>query len=70
VAAQNLLKTSTGITRLRGRFYSFNDIPVICTFHPAALLERRSPEKKKDVWEDMKMLLAKIGRPIPGQRRQ
>jgi DNA polymerase len=68
VAAQNLLKTSTGITRLRGRFYSFNDIPVICTFHPAALLEGRSPEKKKEVWEDMKMLLAKIGKPIPGRR--
>lgn len=68
VAAQNLLQTSTGITRLRGKFYSFRDIPVVCTFHPAALLEGRSPEKKKDVWEDMKMLLAKIGRPIPSGR--
>ena len=65
VAAQNLLQTSTGITRLRGKFYNFRDIPVICTFHPAALLEGRSPEKKKDVWEDMKMLLTKLGKPIP-----
>ncbi len=70
VAAQNLLQTTTGITRLRGKFYSFRDVPVLCTFHPAALLEGRSPEKKKDVWEDMKMLLAKIGKPIPSQRRQ
>ena len=69
VAAQNLLQTSTGITRLRGQFYDFRDIPVLCTFHPAALLEGRSPEKKKDVWEDMKMMLAKIGRPIPKPRR-
>lgn len=68
VAAQNLLQTTTGITRLRGKFYGFRDIPVVCTFHPAALLEGRSPEKKKEVWEDMKMLLAKIGRPIPTKR--
>jgi DNA polymerase len=68
VAAQSLLQTSTGITRLRGKFYTFRDIPVICTFHPAALLEGRSPEKKKEVWEDMKMLLAKVGKPIPGNR--
>ena len=67
VAAQNLLQTKTGITRLRGRFYEYQGIPVLCTFHPAALLEGRSPEKKKDVWDDMKMLLAKIGRQVPGK---
>ena len=66
--AQNLLQTKVGITRLRGRFYEYRDIPVLCTFHPAALLEGRSPEKKKDVWDDMKMLLAKLGRPVPGTR--
>jgi hypothetical protein len=32
-------------------------------------LEGRSPEKKKDVWEDMKILLAKIGRPIPNAKK-
>jgi uracil-DNA glycosylase len=69
VAAQNLLGTKVGITKLRGRFYEYRDIPVLCTFHPAALLEGRSPEKKKDVWDDMKMLLAKLGRPIPGARK-
>ena len=69
VAAQNLLQTKTGITRLRGQFYEFQGIPVLCTFHPAALLEGRSPEKKKDVWEDMKLLLARIGRPVPGGRK-
>lgn len=66
-AAQNLLGTKTGIGKLRGRFFDFKGIPVICTFHPAALLPGRSPEKKKDVWEDMKMLLARMGRPVPGK---
>jgi uracil-DNA glycosylase len=69
VAAQNLLQTKIGITKLRGQFYEYRNIPVLCTFHPAALLEGRSPEKKKDVWDDMKMMLAKLGRPIPGTRK-
>jgi DNA polymerase len=69
VAAQNLLQTKIGITKLRGRFYEYRGIPVLCTFHPAALLEGRSPEKKRDVWEDMKLLLAKLGRPIPATRK-
>jgi DNA polymerase len=68
VAAQNLLGTKTGITRLRGQFYDYKGTPVLCTFHPAALLEGRSPEKKKDVWEDMQMMLKKLGRPIPGKK--
>jgi DNA polymerase len=62
-AAQNLLDTKTGITKLRGRFYDFRGIPLLCTFHPAFLL--RNPAGKKDVWEDMKLLLTRMGRPIP-----
>jgi uracil-DNA glycosylase family 4 len=69
-AAQNLLQTSTGITRLRGKFYQYRDIPVLCTFHPASLLEGRSPENKKFVWEDMKMILAHLGKPIPEVKKK
>jgi DNA polymerase len=65
VASQNLLETSKGIGKLRGTFLDFKGIPVLCTFHPASLLEGRSPENKKLVWDDMKMLLTKMGRPIP-----
>jgi uracil-DNA glycosylase len=36
---------------------------VLCTYHPAYLL--RSPDKKRDVWEDMKKLLGRMGRPVP-----
>ena len=67
VAAQNLLNTRVGIGRLRGKFYSYRGIPLICTYHPASLLEGRSPENKRLVWEDMKMLLTKMSRPIPGK---
>jgi DNA polymerase len=66
-AANNLLNTRAGIGKLRGRFYEYQGIPVLCTYHPAALLPGRSPQLKKEVWEDMKMLLARMGRPIPGK---
>jgi DNA polymerase len=65
--AQSLLETRAGIGQLRGRFFEYKGIPLICTFHPAFLLPGRSPERKKDVWEDMKKLLARMGRPIPGK---
>jgi DNA polymerase len=66
-AAQNLLGVTTSMGKLRGRFHDYRGIPVMCTYHPAFLLPHRSPEKKKDVWEDMKMLLARMGRPVPGK---
>lgn len=65
VASQNVLGTTTGITKLRGRFHDYKGIPVMCTFHPAALL--RNPDWKKDVWEDMKILLKRMGRPVPSR---
>jgi DNA polymerase len=65
-AAQNLLGSTLSIGRLRGRFHDYRGTPVLCTYHPAFLL--RNPAAKKDVWEDMKKLLARMGRPVPGGR--
>jgi DNA polymerase len=65
-AAQNLLGTTLSLGKLRGRVHDYKGIPVVCTYHPAFLLPHRSPEKKKDVWEDMKKLLARMGRPVHG----
>ena len=53
-AAQTLLERDTPISRLRGHFHSYEDIPVLPTYHPAFLL--RNPAKKRDVWEDMQKL--------------
>jgi DNA polymerase len=66
-AAQNLLSTTQPLGKLRGRFHDYNGIPVICTYHPAYLLPHRAPAKKADVWEDMKMLLKRMGRQIPSK---
>jgi uracil-DNA glycosylase len=51
-AAQAMLGTDEPIGRLRGRWRSARGVRIMPTFHPAFLL--RSPERKKDVWEDMK----------------
>jgi len=53
-AAQTLLKTDEKITSLRGRAYTFSGIQIFPTYHPAYLL--RNPEKKREVWEDMKKI--------------
>lgn len=55
IAAQTLLNTVEPISRLRGHFHDYAGIRLLPTYHPAYLL--RSPERKRDVWEDMKMLM-------------
>jgi uracil-DNA glycosylase len=53
-AMKNLLDTKEGITKLRGKFQDYKGIKVMPTFHPAYLL--RDPSKKREAWEDMKMV--------------
>ena len=53
-AAHNLLETKVPIGKLRGQFHDYLGTKVMPTFHPAYLL--RDPHKKREVWEDMKMV--------------
>ena len=55
-AIHTLLGTDQAISRLRGRVYAFRGAKLVPTFHPAFLL--RSPDRKRDVWEDMKKVRA------------
>jgi DNA polymerase len=56
-AAHVLLGTDAPISRIRGRVFDYRGgSRLIPTFHPAFLL--RSPERKRDVWEDMKKVRA------------
>ena len=56
VAVQVLVGASGGITKIRGTLRDYRGIPVMPTFHPAYLL--RNPSAKKDVWQDMKQVMA------------
>jgi len=58
-AAQALLQTDEPIGKLRKRWFSWRNSQVICTYHPSYLL--RNPPAKREVWDDMKLLMAKLG---------
>ena len=66
VPTQNLLGTKAGITKLRGNWQEYEGIPVMPTFHPSYLL--RSPGEKKYVWEDVKLVMRKLGMPVPEKK--
>ena len=54
VAAQNLLATQESLSSLRGTIQQFENIQVVVTYHPAALL--RNPQWKRQTWEDVQNL--------------
>lgn len=52
--AQTLLETGSSISRLRGSVHQYQGIPLVPTYHPAALL--RNPGWVRPVWEDLQRL--------------
>jgi len=58
-AAQALLQTAEPIGKLRGRWFTHGTAQVLCTYHPSYLL--RNPGAKRHVWDDMKLLMARMG---------
>jgi DNA polymerase len=67
-AAQALLKSQDTISRLRGRVYRYGGSQLVPTFHPAYLL--RSPDKKRDAWEDLKRAKTLLDAAQPETGRQ
>ena len=61
-AAKTLLRSDESISRLRGRIYDFHGAKLIPTFHPSFLL--RSPDRKRDAWEDLKKARALLSSPV------
>jgi DNA polymerase len=51
-AAHSLLKTDLALARLRGQRLSYQNIPLVVTYHPAYLL--RTPSDKRKAWEDLR----------------
>jgi len=56
---QSLTEKSYGISAVRGQWLEYNGIKLMPTYHPAYLL--RNPAAKKDVWADMKKVMAELG---------
>lgn len=56
-AMKALLDTKEGITKLRGKWHKWRDIPVMITYHPSYLLRQYNQQAKREAWEDLKTLL-------------
>lgn len=62
-AIRSLLVTKDGITKLRGRLQNYEGVPVMPTYHPSYLL--RNPAAKREVWEDLQMIMAHLKWEMP-----
>jgi DNA polymerase len=60
-ALQSMMERGYSITAARGNWLEYDGIKVMPTYHPAYLL--RTPAAKKDVWLDMKKVMAELGIP-------
>ncbi len=73
VAAKALISDASSLGALRGKFHTLHldsvelpkPVQIIATFHPAALL--RNPNWKKDAWQDLQMVMDKLG--LKGARK-
>lgn len=57
-AGNRLLQTNASLGSLRGKFNDFHGLPVMVTYHPAALL--RNPNWKRPTWEDVQLLRSRF----------
>ena len=69
VAVEGLLGTRAAMRELRGRWHTYNCIPLMITYHPAYLLRNQAPTEKRKVWEDMLQVLERLERPISERQR-
>ncbi len=65
-AAQTLLRETSPISRLRGRWFQYEGVRLMPTFHPAYLL--RSPNEKAKAWEDLQLVMKELGKPVGKDR--
>lgn len=54
---------------MRGRWFSFENIPLLATYHPSYLLRNGSNTEKRKVWEDMMLAMEKLGMAISEKQR-
>jgi len=68
-AMEGLLGANEPLAKLRGRWHDFHGIPLMATYDPAYLLQNQSLTEKREVWEDMLLVLDRLGKPISEKQR-
>jgi DNA polymerase len=69
-AVEGLLGTRGPMRDLRGKWHSYEETPLMITYHPSYLLRNQTPAEKRKVWEDMLLVLERIGSPISEKQRR
>jgi len=69
-AVEGLLGKTAGIMKLRGNWQTYRGIPLMPTYHPAYVLRNQALTEKRRVWEDMMMVMEKLGMPISDKQRK
>jgi uracil-DNA glycosylase len=57
IAARGLTGHKEGVTKMRGKWFQWQEIPVMVTYHPSYLLRQYNQEAKREAWEDLKKVL-------------
>jgi DNA polymerase len=68
-AVEGLLGKPVFITKARGQWQTYRDIPLMPTFHPSYLLRPENALQKRSVWEDMLQVMEKLSLPINEKQR-
>lgn len=68
-AAEGLLGKTEPMSQLRGQWFDYADTPVLVTYHPAYLLRNQTLTEKRKVWEDMLLVMEKLGMPISNKQK-
>lgn len=68
-AMQGLVGTDEPMGAMRGRWFDFAGIPLLPTYHPSYLLRNGSNTEKRKVWEDMLLVMEKLGLPVSAKQR-
>jgi uracil-DNA glycosylase family 4 len=69
IAVEGVLGMRATMRELRGRWHTYNGIPLMITYHPAYLLRNQALSEKRKVWEDMLQVLERLERPISERQR-
>jgi uracil-DNA glycosylase family 4 len=56
-AAKAITGHKEGVTKMRGKWFQWRDIPVMVTYHPSFLLRAYNQDAKREAWEDLKKVL-------------
>ncbi len=68
-AIKGLLGADMAIGKARGKWHEWAGIPLMPTFHPSYLLRNNTMKTKRQVWEDLMLVMERIGLPISSKQR-